>query len=449
MRACLLTASVLTLTLVASFATAQKPSDGDLVFSLLDANAYQNGAVVYLNPQSPGTVNTLTTNLQANSFHNWVRMAPYNSDVVVVEIDSAFAQSNLLAISAAGFPSTIVQGIPGAVNGYTLDGDDTWIVAAGNTSLFGVNHSSGALSSFILVGPGLFNDVAILREAGIHYVIADFQTTAAAAPKILGADRNGVTTTIFGAADTLNRMSSIEVDPKTGDLLTGGFHGPAARPPGPNAGMNVNRVALNGQVTPLVSFEGANTIKVNPDDTAWVAGFVSNPSFTTAVMHYDLANHAVITIVAIPAIPANPPAPAISWSISGLEVYGSRPLTCNGQGGPNAVIHITIKSQRPRAVGAAYQLALALGRRPGFKAPNGEILHLDVTDSLFAITAQNLLPFLFQNFAGNLNVVGAAQAKVQLPGTFPTRLGLTVFCAGVIFDPTGVIQVTNTHWFEL
>jgi len=449
MRTFAIAVSVLALTLVTSIAAAQKPSDGDLVFSLLDANAYQNGAVVYLNPQSPGTVSTLTTNVQPNSFHDWVRMAPNNSDVVVVEIDSAFAQSNLLAISSTGFPTTIVQGIPGAVNGYALDGDDTWIVAAGSTSLFGVNHSSGALSSFILVGPGLFNDVAILREAGIHYVIADFQTTAAVAPKVLGADRNGITTTIFSAANTLNRMSSIEVDPKTGDLLTGDFDGPTTNPPEPNGGVEFNRVARNGQVTPLTSFVGANTIKVNPDDTAWVAGFVISPSFTTAVMRYDLASNAVITIVTIPAIPANPPAPAIPWSISGLEVYGSRPLTCNGQGGPNAVINITIKSQRPRAVGAAYQLALALGRRPGFKTPNGEILHLDVTDSLFAITAQNLLPFLFQNFAGNLNVVGAAQAKVQLPGTFPTRLGLTVFCAGVIFDPTGVIQVTNTHWFEL
>jgi len=443
MRSLVLSASVLALTFVAGFAVAQRPNDGDLVFSLLDSNTFQNGAVVYVNPQSPAGVTTLTTNLQNNAFHNWVRMAPNNSDVVVAEIDSAFAQSNLLSISPGGFPTTIIQGIPGGVNGYALDGDDTWIVAAANTSLFGVNHSSGALSSFILVGPGLFNDVAILREAGIRYVIADFQTTSAVAPKVLGADRNGITTTILSAANTLNRISSIEVDPKTGDLLTGDFDGPTTSPPEPNGGVEFNRVSRNGQVTPLTAFVGANAVKVNPDDTAWIAGFVVSPSLNTAVMRYDLAGGAVITIVSIPAISTNP------WSISGLDVYGSRPLTCNGQGGPNSTINITIKSQRPRAAAAAYQLALSFGRRPGVKTPNGERLHLDVTDALFALTVQNLAPFLFQKFSGVLNVVGAAQAKVRLPATFPSGLGLTVFCAGVIFDQAGVVQVTNTHWFEL
>jgi len=32
----------------------------------------------------------------------------------------------------------------------------------------------------------------------------------------------------------------------------------------------------------------------------------------------------------------------------------------------------------------------------------------------------------------------------------PPNLGITVFVAGLIFDPrSGIIQVTNTHWFVL
>ena len=108
-----------------------------------------------------------------------------------------------------------------------------------------------------------------------------------------------------------------------------------------------------------------------------------------------------------------------------------------------------INSQNRFAGGAAYQIACSLGRRPGVKLPNGEWLHLNVLDSLFFLTSQNLAPILFRNFAGTLDVLGSAKASIRLPGSFPKNLGITVFCAAVIYNLQGVLQVTNTHWIEI
>jgi len=370
-------------------------------------------------------------------------MAPNNADLVVSETDNRFSQSNLLSVNSSGFATTVVQGLPGSTHGFALDGDDTWIVANDNASLFGVKHATGAVSSFILNAPPIFVGATVLREGTTRYAVAVYTSLTAPYPKILAADRKGVTSTLFNQATVLNKISSIEVDPKTGDFLTCDHEGPTTNPPEPGGGVEVNRVTQAGKLTSLVSFVGANAVKVDQDDTLWVAGSVSVPAVANAIMHYDLKTNTVITFISMPAVPTS------QWYISGLEIYGSRAMTCNGQGGPGATIHLDLQSRNTRAIRAAYQIACSFGRRPGMRLSNGQWLHLNLPDSLFLLTAQNLAPTIFQNFAGVLNGFGSARAVIKLPKSFPANTGLTVFCAGVIYDLKGIVQVTNTHWFEI
>jgi len=83
--------------------------------------------------------------------------------------------------------------------------------------------------------------------------------------------------------------------------------------------------------------------------------------------------------------------------------------------------------------------------------PNGEFLDLSV-DSLFLVTAQDLLPTVFRNFAGRLDAKGNAVASVRIPAGLPTNLGIPIFVSGVVIDPQApgaVSTVGNTHWFVL
>jgi len=112
---------------------------------------------------------------------------------------------------------------------------------------------------------------------------------------------------------------------------------------------------------------------------------------------------------------------------------------------------VHIRSRKPGDAGKPYQLACAFDTRGGLKMPNGEYLDLSV-DGLFLITATNVLPTLFRNFAGFLDASGNAQASVWIPPTLPPALGLTVFVSGVVIDPRapgGISTVGNTHWFVL
>jgi len=431
---------VLLVLLVGAATMGAQPLYGNLVLSLLNVNSL-TGAVIYVDPNNPSTVNTLTANVVRQNFTNWVRMAPDNNDLVIAETDQSF--SRMLRVDPGGVASTIVNFIPGGIQGFELDGDNIWIVAAASTSLFGVDHTSGKWYSYSLVAQWpTFNEVCILREQGHKYIVANFTTSTGAVAKFYSLDRSGLKNSLMvTAGEPLLRLAGVEVDPKTGDLITVDFNGPATVPPEPNNGVEINRVTLGGKVTTLTTF-GVNGAKVNQDDTAWIGGFQRGTTNTTGVLKYDLNANAVVTMVLLPTVP-------LLMGISTVEVYGSHPLTCNGQGGPGKTIYVTINSKNPFATSAFYQIACSFARRPGIRFTNGEWLHLNVTDPLFILTVQNLAPFIFKNFQGQLNPFGSANARIDLPGNFPGNLNLTVFCAAVIYQKQGVIEVTNTHWFEL
>jgi len=445
---------VRTALLVTGFATltgsaVAQPRDGELVLSVLHSRTWAQGLVVHFDPANPKLA-TLSANVVPNAFSDYIRMGSNNDDVVVSEIESTFARGGWMTrIDPRGRGTTLAY-LSQAPEGFELDGDDTWVVAgapfqAQGNILYGVNDHSGAVNTFFSFTPTgtFFQDVAVVRE-DYPYAVAAFTFTSIPSPKVYGVSRRGIVKSYFGGhGEPLIKCSGVELDPKTGDILTTDFNGGFSTPVEPG-GSELNRLHRTGALTTLPAFSGANAAVVRQDDTAFVVGHVLKTGFrVNAVMHVDLSRNVVMSVYEFPGLSAPP------WGFTGVAVYGSRVVTCNGKGGPGATVKVNVKSHRAGAGGADYQLAVSVGRRPGVKMPNGEWLHLDVTDALFVATASNALNGITDHFAGRLDASGQARASIAFPASFPANLGVTLFVAGLIFDRSGVIQVTNTHWFEL
>jgi len=439
---------LLAATLAASAVHAQ-PSGGDVVVTALrTASPFGQGLTLYFDPtRTNPALSTLATNVVPNSFGNAVAMGSNNRDVVVAEGDGLLFSGTLVRIDPSGKGSTIAY-LADSIDGFALDGDGLWITAGVDlpgfaNSLHTIDDVTGAATTLLSVPTQgrfhYFNEIAIYRES-YTYAVPFYTPLTVLLPRIIGTDRKGVLTTIYqGAGDPLLALNDVEVDPRTGDLLTADSRGPGSQPP-EQGGVELNRVSQSGTVTTLLAFTGANAIHVNQDDTLYAAGLAAGAS---AVLRYDLAARAVITIYRFPGLPLS------AWALSGITVYGSRILTANGQGGPGRTIRIAVRCHNPSAPGGSYQLAASFGRRPGIRFPNGEWLHLNVADPLFLLTALNQLPGVMRNFAGRLDATGAAAASITLPAGFPAGLGVTVFVSGIVFDRNGLIASMNTHWFEL
>jgi len=424
---------------------AAQPQDGDLVLSMIGGGQRADAFTVYFSPRPFGSLTTLHITRGLANWHNWVRMAPGNQNVVLADVDNAQTSSRLIRVDPTGRASTLAT-LPNGVTGFELDGDGRWIVTAVTrsaglaTHVHGVHDALGTVTTIFASPRGAaLNEISILRERNIDYALANAAGGTGSVPRVFGADRTGVTTTIVATpGNPLARITGIELDPRTGTFITTDLDGPTSSPP-ELQGAEVNRVSVTGRVATLVSFPLASGARVNQDDTVWVTGATSSP-VVAALMKFDLSRNAVITIIPLPYQPHQAMATAV-------EVYGGRPLTCTRLTPSGRTIRIDLLTQRLIPAGATYQLACSFGRRPGLLFSNGDWLHL-APDLMFFLSAFNLLPTVFVNFAGTIQSGQPVVAAVLLPLGLPANLGVTVFCAGVIMHGGGVLQTTNTHWFE-
>lgn len=427
------------LALFTSIAVAQ-PRHGDLICSVTDGSyGNQNGYTAYMDPSNPGILTTLAS-APTGSFHNWVRVAPNNTDLVYTRVINKMpAPSYLVNLQPNGTRTTITS-IPSiATDGFELDHDGKWVLSARivpsvprQNYILGVDHVSGGITTFTSLAVNTwFNEMCIDREPGaMPYVTTTCCLVGSNGPEILKSDRLGTVVTVVSGSQ-VEQNSAIELHPRTGDYILSYFH-PI------NYGAVIHMSRTGGRNT-LAVFHG-NAIKIMQDDTAWIA---NGDWGIRTFLRYDLSQNAVVTI-----IPSGLP---YGWNLTGIDVYGSRTLVCN-QILPSTVT-VNVQSRLPGAGGQQYALAASFARRPGLKMANGEWLHLNTaSDPLFYLSALNLLPGIFTNFRGVLEPWGNNPANKPITVQIPQSLqgsGITVFVAGVIFDHTGVSQVTNTHWFVL
>lgn len=420
---------------VVRVASAQ-PIEGDIVVS--GGGLFGGGATYYFSPGAASSIARLAT---APGQHHDVRMAANNRSLVVAEAGTNWNRGRLVEYEPMGAVRTISPVASHFISGIELDGDNRWI-ASGRDGLLSIDPLANTLQTLAAPAPGaVWTGSCVVRESGsgVRYCAAGYVTTLSSQPKLVAFDRNGqITTIIGGGASPLAYLRAVEFDPLTGDLITCDLAGPSSSNYPEPSGTEVNRVSLSGRITTLLTFGDASGCRIDEDNTLWVLGRVG---VVPAVVHIDLASNIVLSTETLPSV--------LTY-LNGIERYGSRRLTCNRIGGGRGpVVEVSVRSRHPGAAHGRYQLACSAGRRPGLRFANGQHLHLDTTDGLFVLSAQNLVPSVFRDFAGSLSSDGSATAWIVLPAGVPT-LGRTVFCAGLILDQRGLlIQVTNTHWFDL
>jgi hypothetical protein len=460
--------------LLAGLAAAQL-KDGDLVIGQFNdptaaARTYGPGSLLSLDP---ATGKVLTLNARFTSVGtitvgpNWVEMASDNKNLMVAGIPSGATPTALgngnwfFSVSPQGsiirtlVSDTATPTTSGHyINAFDLDYDGTWILASGY-SLFAFNETTMSYGTLWTAGTaaGTHNAFVIDRAlGGPEYVVGQFNISTSTNACLMGVDRKGHVASISVGGPSY--VSGIKIDRVTGDYISSGF-GIA----GTGSGGEYMRTTKKGVLqtlnapTTATTMYRANGIYIDQQHLAYILTYdwqtqpvptVAN-NYVCSVYKMDLQGVYITQYVFGSTLTRAIFAPA------GITEYGSRHVTCLGSGKPGTAVTVRFSSRRPGDAGKAYQLAAAYSYTSGIRMPNGQYLDLAL-DSLFVLTAQNALPFIFQNFAGVLDASGNATAKVAIPASMPPGLKMPVFVSGLVIDPGvpgGISSVGNTHWFVL
>jgi len=340
------------------------------------------------------------------------------------------------------------------IHSFDLDGDGTWIVNGThrlwafdeNTMVFKTLWStlpaSGVTLTTMALDPALPRGSLVLGNAGSPQI---------GVPKLFEADRTRLISTISSTGPF--SVTGVKVDYKTGDYLC------SALGPGPGGtGGEFSRTTkggmyrvLNNGVTTLynpsaIHIDKQHLVWMLTTDVRAVSMPPANPAALVCSLYKVDQKGIFITLFRYSSTLT-----LANFAPSGLTRYGSRNVVCNGTGRPGTTVKISFTSRKAADAGRPYQLAASFGYRNGVKCPNGEFLDLTL-DDLFLVTSQNLLPMIFDKFAGVLDASGEATAAVRIPGWLPPGPGIPIFVSGIVIDPGapgGVTTVGNTHWFTL
>jgi len=145
-----------------------------------------------------------------------------------------------------------------------------------------------------------------------------------------------------------------------------------------------------------------------------------------------------------------PPYPIFSENggpISRVEVYvASVKLVGSGTGRPGTAIQFALSA--PADANLPYVMGSSLGNGP---IPI-DTRQLDLSpDDLLVLSTGGLLPAVFQNYAGNLDSTGSANAALNIP-PFPALTGVRIYTAFLTLRasaPSGVSSISNAFLFTI
>jgi len=113
-------------------------------------------------------------------------------------------------------------------------------------------------------------------------------------------------------------------------------------------------------------------------------------------------------------------------------------------GNPSPGTRATLGVTSSGAALGIYAFASALSNKHGIPLPGGKVLPLD-PDGIFFATASNLLPTIFLNYQGILDISGMATLHIAVPN-MKALVGITVYTAGITLhtaSSTGIHLVSN------
>lgn len=448
-----------------------QPQDGDLVIAnfrdpVQNTENFGPGSIFSVN-RTTGAVFTFsrrfTTIGTINMGPNWIEMASDNTDLMVACLPTGASPTTpgdgvyFHRVDARGsiVNTLVADAAPGLsyVNAFDLDYDGTWILAGGD-SLWSFNEDTQTYATLYTTRypTGLHNAFVIDRASGgPEYVLGKFNSTPPTEPNLMAVDRNGYVQTISTAGPSY--ITGVKIDRSTGDYISSafgqGFNG---------WGGEYSRTTKAGVFTTLnfpstIRMYRPNAIYLDKMHDAWLLTYdwqtgpipTLTSRYVCALYKMDL-NGVFLTLHTY--------ASSLTRDVfmpAGITEYGCRHVVCNGSGIPGTSVKVLFSSHRKSDAGKLYQLAASFGYTGGIRLPSGE--YLDLTpDVLVFYSANNLLPTIFQNFAGFLDSSGKATARIHIPVDIPPGLGVSIFVSGVVLDPAapgGVGSTGNTHWFVL
>lgn len=414
---CLLAAS--------AFAHAQPVVGRDLVVS----TAGQTEAGLYAISRDGSVFTTILTGM-GPSFPNWVEMWPDNQDMaVLMTLSTGTTPSGLLRVDPFGNATSVSATVIGSPNHLALTEDSASFrfSSVQTNAVYDQPIAGGAYSTVMIVAPGFSNAMTLDPDTGD--MIIGGSTSYPAAPT-LPTPGTGFLLRYDNQGTLLNTIVTgiLRVSGVCPDLEQGGFFVSRFDSPG------ILRVDGAGQVTTvLASAIRQNSVRVDADGTLWSVD-------VGGITRFDRQG----TVLTSFQVPLSAP------GLTGLAIYGDRRINAVGVAKPGSPLAIDLASRHLGEAGKNYVLAASFATRPGFRVA-GRWVHLAV-DNLFILTARNVLPTVFRNWSGALDVFGNAKASLVLPPGFPPNSGIRIHVQGVILDPAapgGIASTTNTLHFTL
>jgi len=372
------------------------------------------GGLAYVVP-STGMTSPIAVGRPAGSF-NAVTMHPDNRSFLVAYVNTG-SVGQLAHVTTQGVVTSMAA-IPNSLNALAAgDGgfNGSCLVTTSAGLVCSVNVTTGATTTLRSV-PSLVNGLTFDQDSG-DVILAIFGNLPTGG-SLLRMNRAGTLTTF---ATGLGRLTGVDYDPTSGSCVVTRFDAPG-----------VLRVQGNGIVATVSSFSTVpNAVKVVAETGEMLVGggFAAPGPNEIGLLS---PSGAVIRSHTVPK------------SCSGVTTYGALDLT--GIGRPLGGNPYVLRLSYPGAAGATYVMALSTGMRPGIRLPNGEIVNLDPTSPLFALTLGGR-PGLAEGFVGVLDGNGEAQATIHLPGDMV--LAGQRFFAGSVRVHKSQVQAGGVHGFSI
>lgn len=429
-------------TMLAGWAPAQL-APGDLIVTWTDTDTASptNGlGFTYAIDPSTNTITTLLTPTQTIGSGNWVQMAPNNRDVVVA-YQLSTAQGALYSIDQTGMVANTVS-LSWRTDGFRFldDGGMSWSVLDGASAYSNriIRTDSSVMNITTLYGNA--TTVTLPATSLSHVEIEDNGTFAATSQST--TNTGGITVvdtateTVTASVTGYNLVNTVDYNPVDGRLYATEFAAPGntAAMVGSLYQFDPNTLQLSTLISLSTVTDRLNWIEVTRDGNV-LLGARHN------IFKYDVAATSITQ----------------TWTfevnrlkaVTGATVYGNMPLSVDTSNGtaPGTSVPINLNFPHNLAPNANYFLAASLNMRPGLLI-GSEYLNLNAAgDPIFFPSATGLVPAIFQDFQGQLDVGGQKTAMLNIPN-IPALDNIRVFIGGVALIGAQTV-VTNVDGFTI